>query len=228
MTSNMNPQSNAVENLRTLAGKSKRDVQDILSTQVYTLQAGTIDLVGIAELDKSESPSSRALKKSRFWRRFQTADKAKRNDWRPSMLHKKWLLSLLIFLIALAISLMVLRQYGREGRLYRTAFVYQVNLGLFNTSFSPNSVVAALVAVTIGLAWDGIDKPMRTLQPYLSMSRGSSVTSRGVSLSYQASYWIWASTRAAFRRHWILSLITIGTTLTQICKSSLSVLSYTR
>jgi hypothetical protein len=226
-TLNMNLQSTIAEDLRLLTGKSKKDVQDKLSTQVYTLQAGTIDLGGAAELNKSQK-SFIAMKKNRPWRKFQTVDNTKRKDWRPSMLHKRWLVTLLMFLIALAISLMVLRKYGREGRLYRTAFVYQVNLGLFNTSFSPNSVVAALVAVIIGLAWDGIDKPMRTLQPYLSMSRGPSIASRGVSLSYQTSYWIWASTRAAFRRHWILSLITIGTTLAQIRKSLPATPSYIR
>jgi hypothetical protein len=132
------------------------------------------------------------------------------------MLHKRWLATFLVGLGAIATCILVLRKFAREHRLYRTAFVYQVNLGLFNTSFSPHSVVAALVAVILGLCWDGIDKPMRTLQPYLSMSRKPTEALRGAALSYQSCYWAWAAVKAASRGHYVLCLVTMGTTLSQI------------
>jgi hypothetical protein len=129
-------------------------------------------------------------------------------------------LTLFVDLVAFATALLVLRGYSGKNRLYRTAFVYQVSLGLFTPSFSPHSAIDALVVVAIGLSWDGIDKSMRTLQPYFSINRGTPTASRGVSLSYQSSYWIWAATRAAYRRHWILSMTATGTALAQIRKSS--------
>lgn len=134
------------------------------------------------------------------------------------MLHKRWLATLLTALIAIAITLLVLRKLAIEKRLNRTAFVYQADLGLFDTSFPPHSAITALIAVATALSWDSIDKPMRTLQPYLSMSRGSSKAPRGVLLSYQSSYWAWAAVKASLFKHWILCLVTIGTTLSQVCE----------
>jgi hypothetical protein len=221
-TSAINLQSKLANDLRLLVGKSRARVREVLGVQAYTVQAGTISEVTPVQANTLYEPSSTTSKKNRPWKRQKNTKKTTLRDWRPSMLHKTWLSTFLFFLVALAITLLLRRKYAMEKKLYRTAFVYQVNFGLFNTGFSPNSVIAALVAVAIGLLWDGIDKPLRTLQPYLSMSRGASVPSRGVSFSYQTSYWAWASMKASLRRHWILSLVTVGTFLVQICRYFLS------
>lgn len=134
------------------------------------------------------------------------------------MLKKKWLLALLVLLVVLAIVLLVLRRYAMQERLYRTAFTYEINLGLVNTTLSPHSIIATFVAVTVGLFWDSVDKPLRKLQPYLYMTRGPSATLQGALLSYQTSYWIWAAIKAARHKHWVLCPVTFGTTLTQICQ----------
>ena len=73
------------------------------------------------------------------------------------MLKKKWLLALLVLLVVLAIVLLVLRRYAMQERLYRTALTYEINLGLFNTTLSPHSIIATFVAVTVGLFWDSVD-----------------------------------------------------------------------
>lgn len=219
-TSILRFQSSLATSLQVLSGKKQHHVQIGLDHRVYSTSRGGLVEVTPEVAETTYAMPVESTKKRRPWRRHQSSKKITGKDWRPSMLHKRWLLTLFFVLIALAIALLVLRSYSRENRLYRTAFVYQVNLGLFNTSFSPHSVIATLVAVAIGLSWDGIDKPMRTLQPYLSMTRGTPIASRGVSLSYQSSYWILAATRAAYRRHWILSMIATGTTLAQIRKCS--------
>jgi hypothetical protein len=221
----LDPRSSLAEELRRLNEQSRKVARGKLEHCAYTMQAGLVTESNSRVETKSPKAPVQVAKKRKPWRRHGDKGQAKRKDWRPSMLHKRWLATLLAVLIAVAITLMVLRRYAIEKRLYRTAFVHQFNLGLFNTSFSPHSVIAVLVAVAIGLSWDGIDKPMRTLQPYLSMSRGISAATREVCLSYQSSYWLWASFRAALRRHWILALVTTGTTLAQICKYCTTLLS---
>jgi hypothetical protein len=164
------------------------------------------------------APFSKLFKEIRPLSLTSKRDKLTIKDCRPAMIHKKWLATLLVILIAIAMCMLVLRKFAREQKLYRTTFVYQVNLGLFNIAFSPHLVVTTLVAVILGLCWDGIDKPMRILQPYLSMSRRPPVTSRGAALSYKSCYWVWAAFKVASRRHWILCLATISTTLSQVRK----------
>jgi hypothetical protein len=210
--------SSLATKLRALRGCDRDSLQNAMGSEVYTLHASTITRKAHAAEVKTDVTSARPEKKVRRWFKTSTLKKTVPSDWRPHMLHKRWLTALLTVLVAIAISLLVLRQLAIEGRLYRTAFVYQVDVGLFNNSFSPHSVITALIAVATSLCWGGIDKPMRTLQPYLSMSRGSSEASRGVLLSYQSSYWAWAAANAALSKHWVLCLVTIGTTLSQICE----------
>jgi hypothetical protein len=228
----VDPETPLALSLRELKQHHRTSMQENIGTRVYDLRAGGLyerkDLTNTISDSTLSLPCEIAL--SRFparkrpgWMvsRHQDARKKKKNttkDWRPAMLHKRWLVTLLVGLVAIAICMLVLRKFARERRLYRTAFVYQVSLGLFNTSFSPHSVVATLIAVILGLCWDGIDKPMRTLQPYLSMSRKPTVASRGVALSYQSSYWAWAAAKAALRGHSILCLVATGTTLSQVRK----------
>ncbi|KAH7095344.1 hypothetical protein FB567DRAFT_512389 [Paraphoma chrysanthemicola] len=191
-------------------------VGDAIEHSRYTVRAGTISDINQADAGKHASPPVSRAKKHWPWKDTDSTKPKYRKSWKLGMLRERWLILLFVILVALAITLLVLRKYAIEQRLYRTAFVYQVNLGLFNTTFSPNSLVAAIIAVAVGLFWDGLDKPLRKLQPYLAMSNAPSTSSKGVSLSYEAAYWVWASTKAARRKHWVLCLVTIGTTLSQI------------
>ncbi|KAI8939300.1 hypothetical protein NX059_003090 [Plenodomus lindquistii] len=137
-------------------------------------------------------------------------------DWRPKMLLSRTLLTFLLVLVATTTALIVLRMISINGQLYRTAFVYQMGVGRFNAQISPISLTATLLAVTLALCWDSIDKSLRVLQPYLSMAKGSTDVRKGACLSYQSSHWVWASYKAAFNKHWLLCLVTFGTTLLQI------------
>lgn len=139
-------------------------------------------------------------------------------DWRPNALHAKLLSSLLVGLIMVSTALLVLRYYAERQQLYRSAFVYQVDLGFFKARLSPHSVIATLIAVGVALWWEAIDKHIRILQPYLAMSRNPERISNGAALSYQSSYWIWAASKALMNKHWLLFLVASGTTLCQVRK----------
>jgi hypothetical protein len=85
-------------------------------------------------------------------------------------------------------------------------------------SFAPFSILPTLFAVALGLWWDGIDKNFRILQPFVSMSRAPTKGSKGIYLSYQSSYWLWACAKAASNKHWLLTITTLGTFLSQARK----------
>jgi hypothetical protein len=128
------------------------------------------------------------------------------------------LLALLVAFVAVAVLLLVLQSFAARQMLYKSAFVYQVDLHVFKAKFSPHSLLATLVAVGLSMWWDAIDKVLRILQPFLSMSKVTTDVKLGAALSYQSSYWFQASVRAAFNKHWLLALVTLGTTLSQIRK----------
>jgi hypothetical protein len=204
--------------MRDLSGESIAKAAHILDTRVYAMQEGIVTELTSVPVRPGVKNRNKFDDIPRLWKRQRPSEHTEQRDWRPSMLKKKWLLAVLVFLVVLAVVLLVLRRYAMQERLYGTAFTYQINLGLFNTTLSTHSIIATFVAVTVGLCWDSVDKPLRKLQPYLSMTRGPSTTSQGALLSYQTSYWIWAAIKAARHKHWMLCLVTFGTTLTQICQ----------
>lgn len=113
----------------------------------------------------------------------------------------------------------MLRDFADRQQLYRSAFVYEVDIGGgFRAQISPTSLGATLVAVCLSLWWEMIDKDMRNLQPYLSMAQRPTDVKHGAALSYESSHWIWAAGKAASNKHWLLSLATLGTMLSQIRK----------
>jgi hypothetical protein len=128
------------------------------------------------------------------------------------------LFGLLIIFIAIAVSLLVLQSFAARQMLSQSAFVYQVDLHVFKAKFSPHSLLATLVAVGVSMWWDAMDKALRTVQPFLSMSKDTTDIRLGAALSYQSSYWFQASVQAATNKHWLLALVTLGTTLSQIRK----------
>ena len=83
------------------------------------------------------------------------------------------------------------------------------------------SVGDGLIAVGIGLWWSAIDENFRRLQPFLAMSNDNLKYSQGINPSYKSSYWVWAAPKAARNRHWLLFLITLGATLTPICRKNI-------
>jgi hypothetical protein len=212
--------SSAAADFRMWTEHERTQIQSRIGHVQYSLYSGRLSEENSGH-DKETSEAANPKTKGLAWARIPKSmrKQSARTDWRPSLLHKIWLSSLLLVIIAVAIAMLVLRKFADEQVLFQKSFVQQVNLSLFHASFSPHSLIATLIAVLIGLCWDSVDKAMRTLQPYLAMSKEPSEPSRGISISYESSYWIWATIKSARLRHWLLCLVTIGTTLSQIRKS---------
>ena len=211
--------SSLATDLRTWTDHDRASIQAQIGHKVFTIQAGTFREYE-KETEKGLNKSiNTSIAKGYLRPHKQKPRGSTKAEWRPSMLRKKWLSLFLFGLISITTALLVLREFADRETLFQTAFVQQVNLSLFHASFSPHSIITTLVAVTVGICWDGIDKSMRTLQAYLVMSKEPTELSRSISISYQSSYWAWAAVKSARSKHWMLCMITIGTTLSQICKS---------
>jgi hypothetical protein len=141
------------------------------------------------------------------------------SNWRPTPL-RIWSLAYLIgYLIALQVAVLVLYHYSSQSKLYKTFFVFQATVRvLASGTFAPYSILPTLFAVIVGLWWDTIDKTVRRLQPYLSMSSQPTRMDSGSGLSYQASYLAWAASKAARKKHWILAMVGLGSMICKICK----------
>lgn len=139
----------------------------------------------------------------------------------PALLRLPALLGLVALLGGVIAGVVVLYHFAESVGLYEKAFVYQVQVSFFSNgiaSVAPFSIIPTLIATGIGLWWGAIDENFRRLTPYLQMSRENPQLSRGAGLSYQSSFWLWACTKAALNRHWLLSLLTFGSSLSPICK----------
>jgi hypothetical protein len=207
--------STLATDLRSWRDHDRSHIQEKIGSRFYTLQAGAL-----REQDRAGwIGESFYTPKKKGWIQLKgkSMTQQPRYDWRPSMLYKRWLTLLLASLIAITIVLLVLRKYADKGMLFQAAFVGQVKINQLHVNFSPHALIATLVAVAIGLCWDSIDKSLRILQPYLAMSKRECEASQGISVSYSSSYWAWAAIKSARSGHWILCLVAISTTLTQIC-----------
>ncbi|KAJ5174719.1 uncharacterized protein N7482_000596 [Penicillium canariense] len=152
-------------------------------------------------------------------------DVAQSENGTPKLLRLPALVALVVVLIAVVVGVCVLWHFAETVGLYEKAFVYQVDLSFLSNSVSsvaPISMVPTLVATIIGLWWSAIDDNFRRLQPYLAMSDGHPPIPRGTGLSYQSSFWLWACIKAALNKHWLLSLLTLGSTLTPIFTTTMS------
>jgi hypothetical protein len=152
---------------------------------------------------------------------------ASRLEWRPWVIRLRGLMGLIICLICLIVGLAVLKLFADRQELYRTAFVYQASFSIFNTRIStiaPYSIVPTVLAVAIGLWWDSLDWSFRLLQPYVSMANSSPRLQKGAGQSYRTSYWFWAAIKAFRNKHWILFIVTLGSTLSQVFVVSMSAL----
>ncbi|KAJ5552258.1 hypothetical protein N7494_001636 [Penicillium frequentans] len=137
-------------------------------------------------------------------------------------------LIILVTLFALVITgVAVLYHYAESYRLYGKAFVYEIQLSMFGSdisSIAPFSMIPTVIATLLGLWWGAIDGDFRRLQPFLAMSDRNPPYKKGVDLSYQTSYWFWAAGKAVFNKHWMLFLVTLGSTLSPVYTTSMSAL----
>lgn len=150
--------------------------------------------------------------------------KAQSGNGTPVFLRLPALLGLVTALLSVVVGIVVLYHFAETTGLYEQAFVYSVDISwLANgiSSAAPFSMIPTIIATGIGLWWGAIDDNFRRLQPFIVMSKGSTPFSQGVGLTYQSSFWLWACIKAALNKHWLLSLLTLGSTLAPICKSTM-------
>ena len=130
------------------------------------------------------------------------------------------LLILLFYIAILIMAITVVHRFANGSDLKKQFFTYRLNVDALGRlgSFTPFSVIPTTFAVLLGLWWNSLDVAFRVLQPYVSMSQAPREIDRGAYISYQSSYWLWATVKATKNRHWLLALVTFGTLLAQACE----------
>ncbi|OAL51376.1 hypothetical protein IQ07DRAFT_631254 [Pyrenochaeta sp. DS3sAY3a] len=133
-------------------------------------------------------------------------------------LRRRTLLGLATFMTAQIIAIAVLYKQAGSTGLHRSAFTYNIKVEMLGRygSFSPFAIVPTVVAIALALWWDVMDKTFRLLQPYQALTASPTRPSSGIAVSYRTSYWLWASSKAAFKKHWLLAIVTSGTFLAQV------------
>ncbi|KAJ4294300.1 hypothetical protein N0V90_007990 [Kalmusia sp. IMI 367209] len=135
----------------------------------------------------------------------------------PVWVKIRLLLGLVLYIATLVMAIAVVHRFASDSDLKKGFFTYQLNINALGRlgSFTPFSIIPTTLAVLLGLWWNSLDTTFRSLQPYVSMSQAPREIHRGAFVSYQSSYWLWATGKAAKNRHWLLSLVTFGTFLAQ-------------
>lgn len=131
------------------------------------------------------------------------------------------LAGLAAFLAVLLIAVAVLKKFANKADLDQAVFTYQIDLDKLGHlgKFAPFSLIPTILGITLGLWWNELDRSLKYLQPYVSMSRSPTEISRGAGVTYESSHWLWAAIKAAKNKHWLLSLVTLGTLLAQTGKA---------
>jgi hypothetical protein len=146
------------------------------------------------------------------------------HDWKPTTLRIPSLISLAAYLIILVIGISILYDYATGNRIYQHFFVNQVELGEIAghiATLTPFSIVPTLLAVLLGMWWDGIQQKFCQLQPFVGMTRPKGTQWKdGPGMHYSTTNWIKSSLRAIRNRHWLLAFVIIGNILCQICEDS--------
>ncbi|KAL5393093.1 hypothetical protein PMIN06_001716 [Paraphaeosphaeria minitans] len=192
-------------------------------------------LASLRDLDQASTAELRSVLKGRFFStshghlrevcedgQLETPDPAPRI---PTLAEKEsplWvkiraLLGLIIFIGLLIMAITVVHRFASDSDLKKGFFTYHLNINALGHlgSFTPFSIIPTTLAVLLGLWWNALDVTFRSLQPYVAMSQAPREISRGAYISYQSTYWLWATGKAAKNKHWLLSLVTLGTFLAQ-------------
>ncbi|KAF1960511.1 hypothetical protein CC80DRAFT_532175 [Byssothecium circinans] len=205
----LNPRTTSMSTLRKMHNASKRNIHATLRSETFFTSNSTL-----FEDDSTRNP--KPVTKPR-----------KQRNWRPQAIRLKNLFALGVFLTLLVAALLILQSFSLRSRLYQQAFTHETDLSKFGLSistFAPISIAPTITSIIVTLWWDQLDMTFRLLQPYIAMSRSPTPISSGAGLTYRSKTWIGAATKAAWHRHWILFLVTVGSTLCQVLTVSMSAL----
>ncbi|KAJ4989425.1 hypothetical protein SVAN01_05150 [Stagonosporopsis vannaccii] len=136
------------------------------------------------------------------------------------------LVGLAVYILVILVAIATLFALSQTSSLHQTLFTYRANLELLGgvKAFSPLAFTSTLLAVGVTLWWESIDNACRTLQPFIAMASEPKLLSKGMGLSYQSTFWLWTSGKAARNKHWLLMLVAIGTFMTQAFTIAMSAL----
>lgn len=140
-------------------------------------------------------------------------------DWRPKTL-RVWLLGpLLVSFIAIISTIAVLFGHFQDSGIFLSLIdsKYDFSRGTVNViTFAPYSIIPTLIAVAIKVWWDTMDRKLRGLQPYVSMSQSPTRLLKGLSLSYASTPILWLVSKAARNRHFLLALVAFGAVTSEL------------
>ncbi|CAI6337537.1 unnamed protein product [Periconia digitata] len=205
----LNPRLTSMSTIRKLHGTPKEGIVSALDSHKYMTAGSTL-------YESSNTNASNSIIATK---------KSKQVDWRPRVLHLKYLFALGLFLALVVTALLILITLSSRFQLYQKAFVYEKDLseyGLSISAFAPISIAPTLISILISLWWDQVDMTFRHLQPYISMSRESVPISSSSGLSYRSKTWFGTTIKAVRHRHWALLFISIGSILSQVLTVSMS------
>jgi hypothetical protein len=190
-------------NLHNLSLASKKDIESRLQHDTYQNSPGRSSAATIKDHEETYEPS------------------ALHSQWKPTSLRLWNLVLVLLYIIAILVAVSVLYHFAVRNKLYKTAFVYRATIHMLQSAkFAPYSILPTLLAVGVELVWDSIESTIRRLQPYLSMTKKPTPIKDGSGLSYQSSYLAWSALKALKHKHWLLAMISTGSVVCKICKSS--------
>lgn len=121
----------------------------------------------------------------------------------------------------LIVGLAILYVEAHRSALHQTLFVYEFNFSLENevvTALAPYSIIPTLIAVLIRLWWSALEDTFKRLQPYITMAREPTIASKGLEVSYAHTKSLWSVWNAVSNKHWLLTLICLGTFWTEVCE----------
>ncbi|KAH7117703.1 hypothetical protein B0J11DRAFT_493408 [Dendryphion nanum] len=223
---NLNKRSPARWN--TWFATSKQQLTTSIKDRRYYINSSEFKEITGTTSTSTSTQGSRLLR--RWWTGLKRTESGYKfnSDWRPRVLRLRILLTFVGLLIAFLLAVTILYSFAGREQLHQRLFVFETNLKFLNgplSTFAPFSILPTLFAVGIGVWWDALDQVFRSLQPYISMAQLSGTTvSQGPNLTYQYSYWVYAAAKAVKNKHWVLFLVTLGSTLCQLLTISTSAL----
>lgn len=146
---------------------------------------------------------------------------ANSKSWKPRVLKNWGLLLLLIYLIAILVTLALLFTSFGDSSIYYTSQIQMTDpfADRFSIlSMSPYSIISTLFAVIIRIWWSSLDQAFRRVQPYFSMAEKPTRPSKGAGISYMGCTSLWVVAKAIWNHHALVAVVAVGAVLSEICK----------
>ena len=141
------------------------------------------------------------------------------NNWCPKVLQDRILQIFLASIIIIALILAVLFGVFHGKAISHSVLIPGSNLEYTDevvAALAPYSVIPTFICLGIMLFWASMVKTLRTLQPYISMTRKATLSPRNPPSFVNFSL-LWTIGSAALNREFLLSLVAVCGILSQVC-----------